>query len=266
MAGKYLALTDWLSKQPARPIEVSFADIERVLGFRLPPSSRQYVAHWHGSAGSRVATAIRDAGWKARYVDLRAERLTLEPGSVQTGPPAIAGPDAPRLLIESLPELSARVDSPPHEGVPEAAVVDAVVRYLSVNGWAIRMVADAAKRERGDDIRAERDGVTLVVEAKGYPSRVYADPRRAHEQKPTHPSLQARHWLSNALLTALHVLGTRPGTGVAIALPASARYEALIAALEKPLRRLGVGVLVVQSGGAVEERVPFDVRPEVSDD
>jgi hypothetical protein len=139
----------------------------------------------------------------------------------------------------------------------ESEVVDAVVRYLAASGWSIRAVADARRKERGDDIRAERDGITLVVEAKGYPSHAYADPRRVNEKKRTHPSLQAKHWLSNALLTAMQTLGTRPGTKVAIAMPRTARYDALIAAIEDPLAQLGVGVLLVDPNGGVQERLPW---------
>lgn len=263
MAGKYHALTEWLKSQPRQSMDVSFRDIEQVLGFRLPPSSRQYVAHWHGSAGSRLGTAIREAGWRARLVDLRAERLTLEPGA-PVSRPALVRPDVavrPPGTVEASPALRIAAGPSP-AGVAEGAVVDAVVRYLGANGWVIRAVADAARRERGDDIRAERDGRTLVVEAKGYPSRSYTDPRRAAELKPTHPSLQARHWLSNALLTALHVLGTRPDHLVAIALPREPRYETLVAELERPLRQLGIGVLFVNRDGSVGERLPLDQERE----
>jgi hypothetical protein len=260
MAGKYQPLTEWLMRQQRRTVEVSFGEIERVLGFPLPPSSRTYVAHWHGLAGSRVATAIYEAGWQARLVDLRAERLTLEPVQPQRAPRVrpIMPADVPAPGDALAPPRAGLVRELRDDAVHEGAVVDAVVRYLGRSGWAIRAVADAARRERGDDIRAERDGRTLVVEAKGYPSRKYADARRAAEHKPTHPSLQAKHWLSNALLTVLHTLGRRPDVLVAIALPDILRYRNLVDEMEPPLRRLGVGVLFVGSDGEVVERLPLD--------
>jgi hypothetical protein len=222
-------------------MECSFGELEVVLGFALPPSSRRHLAHWYGAGGSRVAAALRDAGWRARFVDIVAERLILEPG--QYPPESTVSRGNPRTV--------ANVTM--HEGT----VVAAVVRYLMEKGWTIKAVADVVRKERGDDIRAERDGAILVVEAKGYPSREYADPRRAGEKKPTHPSLQAKHWLSNALLTALVVQGTRAGALVAIALPHTGRYESLVSSMESPLRRLGIGVLFVDIDGAVSERLPW---------
>jgi hypothetical protein len=75
---KYAALSAWLAGEKRQTIEASFREIEEVLGFPLPPSSRRYVAHWHGYKGSAVVRAIKDAGWLARNVDLAAERLVLE--------------------------------------------------------------------------------------------------------------------------------------------------------------------------------------------
>lgn len=75
---KYAALSAWLLGEKRQTIEASFGEIEEVLGFPLPPSSRRYVAHWHGYKGSAVVRAIKDAGWHARNVDLSAERLVLE--------------------------------------------------------------------------------------------------------------------------------------------------------------------------------------------
>lgn len=75
---KYAALSAWLVGENRQTIEASFREIEEVLGFPLPVSSRRYVAHWHGYKGSAVVRAIKDAGWHARNVDLAAERLVLE--------------------------------------------------------------------------------------------------------------------------------------------------------------------------------------------
>jgi hypothetical protein len=75
---KYAALSAWLVDEKRQTIEASFREIEEVLGFPLPPSSRRYVAHWHGYKGSAVVRAIKDAGWLARNVDLATERLVLE--------------------------------------------------------------------------------------------------------------------------------------------------------------------------------------------
>ncbi len=75
---KYAALSAWLVGEERQTIEASFRDIEEVLGFPLPPSSRRHAAHWSGYKGSAVVRAIKDAGWRARNVDLTAESLVLE--------------------------------------------------------------------------------------------------------------------------------------------------------------------------------------------
>jgi hypothetical protein len=76
-AGKYAPLYRWLRGQDGGALSASFRDIEEVLGFPLPNSSRTHVAHWHGYEGSAVARAIADAGWKASRVNLETETLTL---------------------------------------------------------------------------------------------------------------------------------------------------------------------------------------------
>lgn len=77
--GKYARLTEWLRTRPAREFDATFAEVEAVLGFPLPPSSRRHVVHWHSADGSAVVRAIHAAGWRARRVDLTNERLTFQP-------------------------------------------------------------------------------------------------------------------------------------------------------------------------------------------
>jgi hypothetical protein len=75
--GKYRALWAWLRSQTEPQVQATFSEIERVLGFSLPASSRAHMPHWYSYEGSAVARAIIDAGWRARSVDLNAQRLTL---------------------------------------------------------------------------------------------------------------------------------------------------------------------------------------------
>ncbi|MFP3712590.1 hypothetical protein [Puerhibacterium sp. TATVAM-FAB25] len=76
-SGKYAPLYRWLRAHQARELTLTFDEVEGVLGFPLPPSSRQHVPHWHSYDGSAVARAIADAGWKASHVQLADEQLTL---------------------------------------------------------------------------------------------------------------------------------------------------------------------------------------------
>lgn len=59
-------------------VDMTFKQIEEVLGLRLPASSRKHQAHWRSYDGSAVARAILDAGWIARNVNLTAETVTFE--------------------------------------------------------------------------------------------------------------------------------------------------------------------------------------------
>lgn len=58
----------------------------------------------------------------------------------------------------------------------EGNVVDAVEHYLSGDGWEIVNKANTHSKERGVDLYATKSGTTLLVEAKGYPSKQYRDP------------------------------------------------------------------------------------------
>lgn len=76
--GKYTAFTHWLAGQSEHEIEISFAEVEHILGFALPASARRHRPYWSGGqAGSTIGNAIRAAGWRARQVDLQGERVTL---------------------------------------------------------------------------------------------------------------------------------------------------------------------------------------------
>ena len=139
----------------------------------------------------------------------------------------------------------------------EGNVQAALVRYLRSEGWTIEHTADTARKEPGDDVRARKDGRVLRVEVKGWPTKGrYADPRRAGEVKRAPPSTQAGHWYSQALLHVMRDLGGHPTDEVAIALPDAPRFRSLIAATERALCRLGVGVYFVREGSRVEARLP----------
>ena len=75
--GKYRPLWEYLRGLREPRLRMSFNEIERVLGFPLPPSSRHHQPHWYGYKGSAVARAIIDAGWKAQDLDLAGEQVTF---------------------------------------------------------------------------------------------------------------------------------------------------------------------------------------------
>lgn len=134
----------------------------------------------------------------------------------------------------------------------EGNVVERLAAHLRLTGWHVRQVADTHSKEQGVDVVASRDGKELLVEAKGYPSTQYRDPRRAGEKKPTNPTNQAQQWYSHALLKALRLQENNPAALVALAFPDFPRYRTLFVDTKTGLQRLGVAVLFVAENGAVD--------------
>jgi hypothetical protein len=100
--------------------------------------------------------------------------------------------------------------------------------------------------------RRRLDALSLW-EVKGYPSTSYRDPARAGEVKPTQPTLQASHWVADAVLKALRTIGRAPEVEFGIAFPDFPRYRRLLGELARPLDQLGIKVLLVAENGAVTE-------------
>ena len=138
------------------------------------------------------------------------------------------------------------------EWFAEADVQAAVVSFLSDTGWRIVSTADTASKERGVDVVAERAGGTIGIEVKGFPSRSYADPRRAAQKKPTNPSTQAGHWFAQAVLAAMRLRGKHPEWRSVIALPWFSRYESLHSETSGSLTAAGIDVWWVHPDGRVD--------------
>jgi len=76
---KYEPLSRYLEKRGAT-VTLSFTEIEKILGFALPPSARQYAAWWSNNAGSHVqANAWLEAGFKTEDVDLAGQHVGFAP-------------------------------------------------------------------------------------------------------------------------------------------------------------------------------------------
>ena len=74
-SGKYRPLWSHLMESGSDHLSMSFKEVEEVLRFPLPYSSRAHLSHWYGYKGSAVARAVRDAGWRARNVNLHDETV-----------------------------------------------------------------------------------------------------------------------------------------------------------------------------------------------
>lgn len=133
----------------------------------------------------------------------------------------------------------------------EADVQALLVNHLAAQGWSIRSVANTATKERGVDVVAELDGVMAGFEVKGYPSRRYADPRRADEVKKTQPSTQAGHWYAGAVLAAMRLRTKQSDWRSIIALPDFSRYRTLNDETRSSLDAAGIEVWWVAEDGDV---------------
>ncbi|HYW17247.1 MAG TPA: type II toxin-antitoxin system VapB family antitoxin [Allosphingosinicella sp.] len=74
--GKYEPLAKHLESATAGEWSATFAQVEQILGFPLPPSARRHREWWSNQAGSghSQARGWQDAGWQVWKVDLQEER------------------------------------------------------------------------------------------------------------------------------------------------------------------------------------------------
>uniref|UniRef100_B0T1Z7 DUF7662 domain-containing protein n=1 Tax=Caulobacter sp. (strain K31) TaxID=366602 RepID=B0T1Z7_CAUSK len=86
-AVKYEPLKRFLEGRfDAISIGLSFAEIERILGFSLPRSARQHQAWWSNTRiGHAYAAAWLDAGWKTSKLDLAGQRITFVKSDARPG-------------------------------------------------------------------------------------------------------------------------------------------------------------------------------------
>ena len=134
----------------------------------------------------------------------------------------------------------------------EGNVTTSLASWLEQAGWTILSQADTRSRQQGLDLHATRGGRELVVEVKGYPSRIYRNPARAAETKPTDPTSQAQQWYSHALLKALRLQHAYPSALVMMGFPDFPRYRALFRETRCALERLQVAVVLIDENGEVE--------------
>jgi hypothetical protein len=75
--GKYSRLTDFLRAQERDEVPMNFAQIERLIGAKLPASHR-YRAWWSNNSFNSVMTkAWLDAGFESSNVDMKQHKLVF---------------------------------------------------------------------------------------------------------------------------------------------------------------------------------------------
>lgn len=75
---KYQPLGDYLASQTADEVAVSFDDIERITGVRLPAKAQQQRAWWSNNPANNVMTRVwLDAGFRTERVDVARRQLVF---------------------------------------------------------------------------------------------------------------------------------------------------------------------------------------------
>jgi hypothetical protein len=75
---KYEALPQFLGRVAGSTQRLSFRQLERILGFKLPTSAYQHEAWWSNNAtGHSHARAWLEAGWRTEALDLAARQVTF---------------------------------------------------------------------------------------------------------------------------------------------------------------------------------------------
>jgi hypothetical protein len=74
---KYAALGEYLRRQTVGRVQLTFADIERIIGGKLPASQR-YPAWWSNNPSNNTMTQVwLDAGFETEQVDIAARKLVF---------------------------------------------------------------------------------------------------------------------------------------------------------------------------------------------
>ncbi len=105
-SSKYRPLTAHLRAQRGAQVRMSFAEIERVLGAKLPPSATSHRAWWSNNPLNNVMTkAWLEAGFHSEQVDLNGRKLVFRRLRPAAPSPASATGPTPGRTSSAEPTL-----------------------------------------------------------------------------------------------------------------------------------------------------------------
>jgi hypothetical protein len=154
--------------------------------------------------------------------------------------------------MDPVPSAASREPPDPRAWPWEGEVQRVFVDWLTSHGWVVTSSADTATKAHGVDVVAQHGARALGAEVKGWPSKDYADPRRAAETKKTQPTTQAGHWYSQALMKAIMLLDSHPDHESLVVLPDYPRYRDLARRTQRGRGAAGVHVVFVTETGTAE--------------
>jgi hypothetical protein len=75
---KYSPLGDYLRRQSRERVPMTFGEIEKLIGAKLPASAHKYRPWWSNNADSHVITKVwLDAGFESEQVDMTSRKLVF---------------------------------------------------------------------------------------------------------------------------------------------------------------------------------------------
>jgi hypothetical protein len=87
--GKYEPLSQFLRRQKLNEVRMTFEQIERIIGGKLPPKAQHHRAWWSNNPSNNVMTkAWLDAGYRSEQVDMERRKLVFR----RTGEPLPGSP------------------------------------------------------------------------------------------------------------------------------------------------------------------------------
>ena len=76
---KYTPLAEYLKRQDREHVPLTFAEIEKIIGAKLPPSATRHRPWWSNNPDNSVMTrAWLDAGFESEQVDMAARKLVFK--------------------------------------------------------------------------------------------------------------------------------------------------------------------------------------------
>jgi len=90
---KYTPLGEFLKRQRHERVPMTFGEIEKVIGTKLPLSAKKHRPWWSNNPNNSVMTKVwLDAGFESEQVDMAARKLVFR--RVRRGPPVLPTPPA----------------------------------------------------------------------------------------------------------------------------------------------------------------------------
>ena len=72
---EYQKFGSYLEKLNGKPVYITFEEIEKILGEKLPDSAYQYDAWWSNSDSHPLMKIVLSKNWKSKNLDLNLKQI-----------------------------------------------------------------------------------------------------------------------------------------------------------------------------------------------